>query len=43
MRHLEQMTIEEITTTATIADWALYGGLVAIGALIGIYLIRGRV
>lgn len=39
MRPLEQMTMEEITRSATLADIALYGGLIAIGALAGIFLI----
>lgn len=35
MKQPEQLTINQITETATIADIALYGGLVAVGVVIG--------
>ena len=39
MKGLEQMTINETLETATWADVALYGGLIAIGIVVGILLL----
>lgn len=38
MRPPEQLTIQQLSETWTLADIALYGGLVAVGVGIGVYL-----
>ena len=42
MTRPEQMTIQEFQQKATIADAAIYGGLVAIGIAIGVWLVLRR-
>lgn len=42
MRPLEQITVSDVYDTITLADIALYGGILAIGALLGIWIITKR-